>query len=244
MFKNKMSDFIRKFKRVINTALGRDYCPFCDCWSSFRPFGLVPRGHAQCPYCGSLERHRFLLNVYQKHIFSSSASCRLLHTAPEEVLVPVFVQKENIEYVPIDLTPELFPFVPCVRADVTELPFEDASFDWIISNHVLEHIEDEEKCLAEISRVLKPSGSALLTFPVNWEAEETFEDPAIQSPEERLKFYGQEDHVRAYGKDAVKRLERFFDVKLLTGSDFPVSQNQRWGNFSYCFWLKNKQKDR
>ncbi len=240
-----MVGIIRKIKKSINFVIGRDYCPFCDCFSSFRPFGIIQRAHAQCPYCGSLERHRFLLNVYQKYIFSSSSSfspCRLLHMAPEEVFAPVFLKKSRMEYVPVDLSPELFPFVSCLRADATELPFPDASFDWIISNHVLEHIENEEKCLREMSRVLKPDGTAFLTFPVNWDQDETLEDPAIQSPEERLKFYGQQDHVRAYGKDASARLEKYFNVQLLTAENFRVSKNQRWGNFAYCFLLTNRTK--
>lgn len=162
--------------------------------------------------------------------------------APEEVFAPIFLKKTNLDYVPIDLSPELFPFVSCVRADATDLPFQDASFDWIISNHVLEHIEKEEQCLLEISRVLKPGGTAFLTFPVNWELEKTLEDPAIQSPEERQKFYGQRDHVRAYGKDVVARLETFFEVETLTSEHFHASENQRWGNFDYCFLLKNKAR--
>jgi len=43
-------------------------------------------------------------------------------------------------------------------ADVLELPFADESFDAVIANHMLFHVEDRPRALAEISRVLRPGG--------------------------------------------------------------------------------------
>ena len=43
-------------------------------------------------------------------------------------------------------------------ADVQELPFEEASFDAVIANHMLFHIPDRARAFAEISRVLRPDG--------------------------------------------------------------------------------------
>jgi SAM-dependent methyltransferase len=43
-------------------------------------------------------------------------------------------------------------------ADVQELPFADASFDAVIANHMLFHVEDRSRALAEIARVLRPGG--------------------------------------------------------------------------------------
>lgn len=45
-----------------------------------------------------------------------------------------------------------------VVADVQELPFPDASFDAVIANHMLFHVEDRPRALAEIARVLRPDG--------------------------------------------------------------------------------------
>jgi SAM-dependent methyltransferase len=45
-------------------------------------------------------------------------------------------------------------------------PYPDGSFDWVISNQVLEHVEDHEFVLSEIARVLKPSGRSVHLFPV------------------------------------------------------------------------------
>jgi SAM-dependent methyltransferase len=44
-------------------------------------------------------------------------------------------------------------------ADVQELPFPDASFDAVIANHMLFHVEDRPRALGEIARVLRPGGT-------------------------------------------------------------------------------------
>ena len=43
--------------------------------------------------------------------------------------------------------------------------------------------------------------------PVDIERNTTLEDPTITSPQERLKRFGQEDHVRIYGRDYIERLK-------------------------------------
>jgi len=43
--------------------------------------------------------------------------------------------------------------------EVQELPFPDASFDAVIANHMLFHVEDRPKALGEIARVLRPGGT-------------------------------------------------------------------------------------
>ncbi len=45
------------------------------------------------------------------------------------------------------------------------LPFEDGRFDLVISNHVIEHVEDQMKHLTEIRRVLAPGGCVYLATP-------------------------------------------------------------------------------
>lgn len=45
------------------------------------------------------------------------------------------------------------------------LPFDDDSFDLVLSNHVIEHVSDQQSHLREIRRVLKPSGCVYLATP-------------------------------------------------------------------------------
>lgn len=42
--------------------------------------------------------------------------------------------------------------------DINNLPVDDASVDVILSDYVLEHVEDPEAYLAEVRRILKPGG--------------------------------------------------------------------------------------
>lgn len=53
-----------------------------------------------------------------------------------------------------------------------ELPFDDGSFDWIVSNHVIEHVgsrQAQEAHLAELARVLSPEGWIYLAAPSKWQ---------------------------------------------------------------------------
>lgn len=51
------------------------------------------------------------------------------------------------------------------RADVTRLPFADGYFDVVICSEVLEHVPDSKAAIAELLRVLKPSGDLIVTVP-------------------------------------------------------------------------------
>jgi SAM-dependent methyltransferase len=101
-------------------------------------------------------------------------------------------------------------------ADVVALPFEDGTFDLVVCSHVLEHVVDDRAAMAELLRVLRPEGRALLLQPVHDELPRTIEDPTITEPAERLRAFGQRDHVRIYGRDFVPRLqETGFDVGVV-----------------------------
>jgi len=51
-----------------------------------------------------------------------------------------------------------------LRADACQLPFDDEEFDCVVSNMVFHLISNRRKALAEIVRVLKPAGTAVLQF--------------------------------------------------------------------------------
>jgi SAM-dependent methyltransferase len=57
------------------------------------------------------------------------------------------------------LSMRLFPKNGIIKVDVTDIAFKDNILDFIIINHVMEHIYDELWALKELYRVLKPSGT-------------------------------------------------------------------------------------
>jgi predicted SAM-dependent methyltransferase len=88
--------------------------------------------------------------------------------------------------------------------DITDIKYPGESFDVIYCSHVLEHVTDDRRAMSEFHRVLRRSGWAILLVPIYDGL--TFEDPSIVDPQERLKAFGQDDHVRRYGSDYVDRL--------------------------------------
>ena len=51
--------------------------------------------------------------------------------------------------------------------DITDLDFAESSFDKVYSLHTIEHLPDLEQFFAEVARVLKPGGTAIIIYP--WE---------------------------------------------------------------------------
>jgi predicted SAM-dependent methyltransferase len=177
-------------------------CPICNCRANkFLNFGIKQRADAQCPSCGSLERHRFLW-IYLKSK-TNLLNCnfkKVLHISPEKCLEIKFRKQFGDGYITADLYSELV----MIKMDITKIEYPDETFDIIICCHVLEHIIDDWKALKELFRVLKNGGLAIIIVPIT--VDETYEDETIIDETERLKAFGQNDHVRRYGYDFTTRL--------------------------------------
>ena len=95
-----------------------------------------------------------------------------------------------------------------VKMDIHNIPFPENTFDAVLCNHVLEHVNDDIKAMSEIRRVLKPGGYAVMQVPFfSPVPERTIEDRSITTAAEREKAFGQDDHVRKYGLDYPGRIE-------------------------------------
>ncbi|MDC0700679.1 class I SAM-dependent methyltransferase [Blautia wexlerae] len=128
----------------------------------------------------------------------------MLQIAPEHQIARRIEQNKLCHYYTGDIMPGRAKYV----VDVTKMQFGDGMFDYIIMNHVLEHIPDEALAISELKRCLKPGGTLILSFPVCSDRK-TFEDTGIVSDEDRLRYYGQTDHCRLYGTDCRDHLEQY-----------------------------------
>ena len=202
--------FLQRISKPIFTIIKLFYlgdkvlCSICKKkFIKFFPYGRKIRQNALCPNCLSLERHRLLYLFLKKKTDFFKKNIKLLHIAPEQCLIKVFSNLKNIEYV----TGDLFSPLAKIKMDIHNIPFENNSFDVILCNHVLEHVEDDKKAIKEINRVMKKDGFAILQVPFYYPIpEKTIEDKSIVSKKEREKIYGQSDHLRKYGEDYDKRI--------------------------------------
>lgn len=181
------------------------YCPVCDhSFSKFLPYGrLNPRENALCPSCLSLERHRLMHLFLKQETDFYTSKPKVLHIAPEYCFIERFESYLGDKYITADIESPLAK----VKMDLHDIPFEENAFDVVFCNHVMEHVNDDVRCMQEIRRVLKPSGFALIQSPQRYDLESTYEDPSITDPKEREIHFLQDDHLRIYGRDYGKVLQ-------------------------------------
>lgn len=192
-------------------------CPLCGCRRrKFLPYGYVTqRDNALCPNCLALERHRtlWLWLLRESDIGRGAVALpRLLHVAPEVALMRKFSRiyaKQPADYVTADLESPLAD----LHFDIQHIPLEDESFDVVICNHIMEHVEDDRLAMHEIMRIMRKGGWGVILSPVDLQRDKTFEDDTITDEAERTRIFGQYDHRRIYGRDYAERLrEAGFEV--------------------------------
>ena len=194
----------------------------------FLPYGYVNvRPNVLSPGTLSLERHRLIWLYLQRKTNFFKSPKKVLHMAPEKAFLTQLKKMRHLDYVSCDLESPLAD----VKADICDLPFADASFDWILCNHVLEHIPNDTKAMQELYRVLKPGGKALLQVPIDINRTVTFEDDSITDKAARTKIFGQYDHVRVYGIDYFNKLRSIgFEVdELQFATSLNAEERLRYG---------------
>ena len=173
-------------------------------FSTFLPYGYNNlRKNALSPSTFSLERHRLLWLYLKNETGFFDKKIKLLHFAPEQAFYKRFKKLSNIQYDTIDINSPL----AMIKADICDLPIKDNTYDFILCNHVLEHILDDNKAISELHRVLKKDGVGIFQVPIDMKKEFTFQDDSITDKKERNKIFGQYDHVRVYGKDYFTKLK-------------------------------------
>ncbi|WP_366922999.1 methyltransferase domain-containing protein [Metallumcola ferriviriculae] len=189
-----------------------------------------------CPRCRAHDRERHMvlffdtLDFWQENIIGR----RVLHMAPEKHIKKIIDLLGTVEYVRGDLYPTSNDVK---RINITNINYENNHFDFIICNHVLEHIVDDQKAIKELYRVLKPGGKAVLQTPYSAKIKVSYEDETIVAEQNRLEKFGQADHVRIYGLDFFERLKAAgFEVAIIQNSSLFTKEDA----FHYGF---NEKED-
>jgi SAM-dependent methyltransferase len=182
-----------------------------------------------CPHCGASDRERLYALWLNREMSLSSfnKNSSLLHVAPEASLSEYIKNTGYFKYESADM---MMPNVDH-QVDLTNLPFDDNTYDLFICSHVLEHVDDDHKAIAELFRVTKKGGRGILMAPICQDIEFIHENPAITDPDERWANFGQDDHVRLYSHDGyVQRIkEAGFKVEQLTIKEFGKKDFKRLG---------------
>ncbi len=125
----------------------------------------------------SEEKYNLLKNYLYNYMLRKEAIEKTLnHEAVDRILEvgsgisPVMTRTNRIVYTDVSLAAvralkSSYGNGWYVVADCTRLPFKQNIFSHAICSEVLEHIADDKTAIQELSRILKPSGRLIITFP-------------------------------------------------------------------------------
>ncbi len=189
------ADRAMRHVRALAEAGPERLCPICGYRGAFSPVRHKPA--IWCPQCDSRPRHR-LMRLWMDRALALPPGAEVIHFAAEP-WVRGWMEARGARYRTADIT-DAFD----LRLDIEAMDLADGCLDLLIANHVLEHVDDA-RALAEIARVLKPGGRALLTVPLVEGWDETYEVPGLDAAT-RAERYGDPDHRRFYGRDFRDRI--------------------------------------
>ena len=128
---------------------------------------------------------------------------RLLDAPAGQGALALRLKAAGFDVLCCDLYPEIFKLdeIENRRGDLdARLPFDDASFDYVVCVEGLEHIENPANAIREFSRLLVSGGQLIVSVP------------NILNIEERLKwlFSGYTSHFKPLSETARKQIENEF----------------------------------
>jgi SAM-dependent methyltransferase len=160
-------------------------------------FGFGPGGRlsvtGQKPYCitcGSLERHRAVRSIFLNLRDNTFDSARALQFSNDPSIDHSWFRKV-----------EMSIYGGENSLDLMRIDRDSASYDIVICNHVLEHVQYDNAAMVELLRIVAPLGFLFLTFPDPARCEQTIEFAAADPQ--------RYDHWRLYGRDVVERFRRY-----------------------------------
>lgn len=110
--------------------------------------------------------------------------------------------------------------VNVLKGNVTNLEFEDNSFDTIFATEILEHLSDNDlrKATNELYRILKPKGNLIVTTPYK----EDLEKARVRCPHCKKRFHPK-IHLQSFDEDLMIAALRKFDIVKVSKEIFGFS---------------------
>lgn len=204
------------------------HCPLCQFKGWFIDAGA--RRDARCPNCGSRERER-IIGLYWRREPWDLDGARILHFSPEKAIWP------RLRHLPGYVSSDVTRHKRAMEVlDIRRLAKPDASFDYLICNHVLEHVVEDRQAMAECFRVLRPGGVALFSVPIEPDLAEAWAPPPQTDAAEVARICG-ELHVRLYGADFPALLrDTGFTVREIEITDADDAAHRlRWPSVDQVF---------
>jgi SAM-dependent methyltransferase len=207
--REQLIDYARRVSERLNRAAAMVLCrgDQVECnlcaWRGSRFIDDPWHRATRCPRCGNGIRQRLLMAALDLPEYRGLIDQKtVVHFAPEPIL------RDRLSRVAKRyLSADLFDGRAELNLDIEEMQgFSAGTVDVLVACDVLEHVSDDRRALAEIYRVLRPGGTAVLTIPQKDYAAVTYEDKFITDPVGRKIAFGQVDHVRLYGMDVLERM--------------------------------------
>jgi SAM-dependent methyltransferase len=198
-------------------------CNICG-WHGAEFGGPAHSEMANCPHCGSIARDRFLYWCWTHRVPYDRAQ-RVLETSPRLGKKYRRRMSELVHYTASDYDESAHKAM--IKLDLQKMDLPDASVDTVLTPHVLEHVPDTGRALAELYRVLAPCGSLLLMIPM---------PQGVTAPPKEPEYHGDNTLVYwRFGWDLREKLEAAeFDVTCLVTQPLIDRLNRRQFSSGYA----------
>ena len=138
------------------------WCNVCR-WTGSAFLGSAHTESANCPRCGSIARDRFLLWCFTNRS-GKQRDARVIETSPRLGGDYRSYMQRWFSYRTSDF--DLSAHRGDIQLDLQAIDLPDASVDVVLTPHVLEHVPDTDRALAELFRVIAPGGRMYLQVPL------------------------------------------------------------------------------
>jgi SAM-dependent methyltransferase len=177
---------------------------------------------AACPRCGSVARDRFLFRCLVART-PPALGLRVLETSPRLGAEYRRAMSRWFEYRCSDYDERAHRGT--IRLDLQAMDLADGSVDVLLSPHVLEHVPDTDRALAELHRVLAPGGRLYLQVPVLQGTTTAPREPEFHGDDTPVFWrfgFDLTDRLRAAGlRSSVLVTRRWADLAVQGASAWP-----------------------